>query len=248
MGLAEKLKPTEQKILVFDIETAPAQAFVWGLYDQNISPSQLIEPARVLCFAAKWLGESRVMFFSERSGDMIAEAWRLLDEADIVVGYNHVRFDVPHLQREMVVRGYRPPSPWVDVDLLSVVRKNFKFMSNKLGSVVDVLGLDAKTDPGGFETWRKVLAGDEKAWRTMERYNKQDVAITADLFTYLRPWVKMPHVGLWSGDMRACCECGSDGLLASGVSRTKTAAYVRVTCLNCNTDQRLLANGQTRRI
>lgn len=248
MGLAERLKPTEQKILVFDIETAPAQAFVWGLYDQNILPSQVIEPARVLCFAAKWLGESRVMFFSERSGDMVAEAWRLLDEADIVVGYNHVRFDVPHLQREMVLRGYGPPSPWIDVDLLPAVRKQFKFMSNKLGAITQSLGLDSKSDPGGFETWKAVLAGDEKAWRTMERYNKQDVQVTADLFTYLRPWLKMPHLGLWSGEMRACPECGSDRLTVNGAHRTKTAAWLRLVCESCGTFARVLANGETRRL
>jgi DNA polymerase elongation subunit (family B) len=241
---------TPQRILVFDIETAPAQAFVWGLFDQNISPSQVIQPSRVLCFAAKWLGESRTMFFSERKSadDMIAAAWSLLDEADIVVGYNHVKFDVPHLQREMVLRGYGPPSPWVDIDLLPVMRKRFKFMSNKLGAIVDALGLDAKDDPGGFDTWKRVLAGDVAAWKTMEQYNRQDVQITADLFVYLRAWLKMPHAGLWSGEMNACADCGGTRLSPDGIHRTKTAAYLRVVCEECHAHMRLMSNGQTRAI
>ena len=253
MSLAEALEkygPQEPKVLVLDIETAPARAFVWGLFDQNIAPSQIIEPSRVLCFAAKWLGDKRVQFYSERddANAMVEAAWRLLDEADVVVGYNHVRFDIPHLQREMVLRGYGPPSPWVDIDLLTVVRKQFKFMSNKLGSVTAALGLDAKDDPGGFATWTAVLAGDDKAWRRMERYCKQDVEITLELFQYLRTWLKMPHAGLWSGDMRSCPDCGSMNLTPDGVHRTKTAASMRLVCESCGAHARLLANGQTRRL
>lgn len=252
MSLADKWaeQNTGPRVLVFDIETAPARAFVWGLYDQNIAPSQIIEPSRVLCFAAKWLDEDKVQFYSERDGadDMIAAAWSLLDEADVVVGYNHVKFDVPHLQREMVVRGYGPPSPWIDVDLLPAVRRNFKFMSNKLGAVTESLGLDTKDDPGGFATWKAVLDGDTKAWRTMEKYNKQDVLVTQDLFVYLRGWLKLPHAGLWSGDMTACADCGCTRLTPDGVHRTKTAAYMRVVCEQCGIHMRLMSNGQTRRI
>lgn len=241
---------TPQRILVFDIETAPAQVFAWGIYEQNISPAQIIEPSRVLCFAARWLDESRTMFYSERKSadDMVAAAWSLLDEADVVVGYNHVKFDVPHLQREMVLRGYCPPSPWIDIDLLSVVRKRFKFMSSKLGSVVDALGIESKDDPGGFDTWKRVLAGDAAAWKTMEQYNRQDVQITADLFVYLRAWLKMPHAGLWSGEMNACADCGSTRLAPDGIHRTRTVAYLRVICEACNAHMRLMSNGQTRLI
>ena len=253
MSLAEALEkygPQEPKVLVLDIETAPARCYVWSLATDYISPSQIIEPSRVLCFAAKWLGDKRVQFYSERDDAkaMIQAAWELLDQADVVVGYNHVRFDIPHLQREMVLRGYGPPSPWVDIDLLTVVRKQFKFMSNKLGSVTAALGLDAKDDPGGFATWTAVLAGDDKAWRRMEKYNKQDVQITEELFAYLREWLKMPHAGLWSGDMRCCPNCGSQRLSPDGVNRTKTAAYIRLWCEQCGINARLLSNGQTRRL
>jgi DNA polymerase elongation subunit (family B) len=252
MALAESLTPKAPRVLVLDLETAPASAYVWGLYDQNIAPVQVIEPSRVLCFAAKWMDESRVQFYSERDGAqaMVEAAWSLLDEADIVVGYNHVRFDIPHLQREMVLRGYGPPSPWTDIDLLTVVRKQFKFLSNKLGAVTEALGLDTKDDPGGFATWRAVLAGDDKAWKHMQRYCCQDVSVTADLFTYLRPWLKMkmPHAGLWSGAMRACADCGSERVSPDGVHRSKVGAWMRVVCDDCGAHMRLMANGETRRI
>ena len=251
MTLAERLKdlqPLPAKVLTLDIETSPAQVFTFSLRPDYISPNQIIEPTRMLCFAATWLGDKRIQFYDERAGraKMVEAAWTLLDEADVVVGYNHVRFDIPHMQREMVELGYGPPSPWVNVDLLTEVRRNFRFMSNKLGAVLDSLGLDAKDDPGGFATWRGVLAGEEKAWTRMEKYCKGDVAITEQLYLYLSGWLSHPHAGLFSGDMRSCYACGRDTLTPDGISRTKTNAYLRLVCA-CGAHNRLLANGETRK-
>lgn len=247
LRLAE-LKPQPAKVLVLDIETAPGTAYIWGLRDQNIAVSQVIEHPRMLCFAAGWLDERTIHFHSERDGRerMVEAAWALLDAADVVVGYNHVSFDIKHLQREMVELGYGPPSPWVDVDLLTEVRRNFRFLSNKLGSVLERLGLDAKGDPGGFDTWRQVLAGDDRAWRRMERYNRQDVSITSDLYRYLSPWLRLPHAGLFSGDMKGCHACGSRALTPDGIVRTKVSAYLRLAC-ECGAHNRLMADGTTRR-
>lgn len=251
MTLSQRLKdlqPKPAKVLVLDIETSPARVFTFSLKPDYISPNQVIEPTRVLCFAAKWLDDKAVQFYDERGGreQMIEEAWRLLDTADVVVGYNHVRFDIPHLQREMVELGYGPPSPWIDVDLLTEVRRNFRFLSNKLGAVLEALGLDSKDDPGGFATWRGVLDGDAKAWKVMETYNKQDVQITADLYTFLHNWLRLPHAGLFTGDMRGCHACGARTLTPDGIVRTKVSAYLRLLC-DCGAHNRLMADGTTRR-
>ena len=131
MALADKLAPRQPKVLTVDIETSPAVAFVWKLFDTTIAPSQVIEPSRVLCFAAKWYHQKRVLFGSEYHDGREAfldYAWRLFDEADAVVTYNGVRFDVPHLQREWVLQGWGPPSPWQDIDwwheVIGIARRN----------------------------------------------------------------------------------------------------------------------------
>jgi len=242
------LRPQPAKVLTLDIETSPAQVFTFSLRPDYISPNQIIEPTRMLCFAAKWLGDDEVMFFDERKGRerMVEAAWRLMDEADVVVGYNHVRFDIPHMQREMVELGYGPPSPWINVDLLTEVRKHFRFMSNKLGAVLDSLGLDSKDDPGGFATWRGVLAGDPKAWATMQTYNRQDVQVTEDLYVYLHQWLRLPHAGLFTGDMKVCYACGSRSLTPDGIVRTKASAYLRLLC-DCGAYNRMMTNGETRK-
>lgn len=240
---------SDPKILTIDIEVSPAIVMSWGVHEQRISTDAVIEPSRVLCFAAKWMHDDEVIFSDERAGHtlMVEDAWWLLEEADIVIGYNHVAFDVKHLQREFLLAGLQPPSPWLDVDLLKVARRNFKFMSNKLGFVTDSLGMESKLDSGGIRTWQLVMEGDAAAWDSMRVYNCQDTVITEQLFHVLKPWIDgLPHSGLWSGDMSACFACGSSKLLIDGVDRTSVKAYVRLYCDDCGAWNKLLSNGETR--
>ena len=80
------------KILVLDIETKPALAYVWGLFDQNIGLNQIVEVGSVICFAAKWYDERKVMFHSDHHDGheaMIEEvrstgaAIRLITDGDV---------------------------------------------------------------------------------------------------------------------------------------------------------------------
>ena len=40
------------KILIFDIETAPMQAFVWKRYKENVSLEQSISESYMICWSA----------------------------------------------------------------------------------------------------------------------------------------------------------------------------------------------------
>src|SRR5690606_10806763 len=50
------------RILTLDIETRPHEAYVWGLWKQNIGVTQLMERGHVMCFVAKWYGDKEVIF------------------------------------------------------------------------------------------------------------------------------------------------------------------------------------------
>jgi DNA polymerase elongation subunit (family B) len=248
VALADALEQTQPRILTLDIETSPNVVYAWGLWGQNIGISQVVEPSRVLCVAAKWFDRSRVEFFSEHHqsrSEMLRAIWLMLDEADIVVGYNHVRFDIPHLNREFLLQGFGMPSPWQDVDLLRVNKKQFKWPSNKLAYVTEALGLQTKLETGGQALWSAVMQGDEAAWRKFKAYNIQDVRITEELFVTLGPWVKGPHRGLWTGDMSSCYACGGVDLRPAGVVRTKVAVYPQMEC-PCGAWCRVLRSGETR--
>lgn len=236
------------RVLTLDIETSPNVVYAWGLWDQNIGVSQVIEPSRVLCVAAKWYGEKGVAFVDERAGrkKMARAVWDLLDQADIVVGYNHEAFDLPHLHREFILAGLLPPSPYRTVDLLKVNRRRFKWASNRLGYVAETLGIGSKLETGGHALWRDVLAGDEKAWARFRRYNIQDVVLTEQLFDILAPWAGLPHRGQWTGEMRSCYACGSIELVPMGFVYGRSVAYPKVQCADCGAWGKVLKNGQTR--
>lgn len=241
--------PKEPRVLTVDIETSPNIVYSWGLFKQNIAPVQVIESTRMLCFAAKWHGDKKLTFRSEFHNtreEMVNEAWRLYDEADVVQTYNGIGFDNPHLMREFLLMGLGPPSPWVDIDLLQVNRKRFRFTSNKLVYVTEYLGLDAKMDAGGMELWKRVMAGDPAAWEKMRRYNMRDVVITEQLGDVLSPWITSPHMGQWTGNTSCCYRCGSDQLAFVGLVYGKTTAYPSFVCAVCNSLNKMLRSGQTR--
>lgn len=237
------------RILTHDIECAPALVYAWGLFDQNIGIAQVVEPPRMLSFAAKWYGDKAIHYWSEfhhSREEMARQSWRMFDDADVVVGYNHVRFDVPWLNSEWLRAGLGPPSPWVDIDLLSVNRRRFRNLSNKLTYVVEQAGLPAKLETGGQSLWNKCLQGDPKAWATFKRYNIKDVLITEQLFDYLRPWIKGPHLGQWSGMKDCCYACGGVDLDLVGLVYGKTTAYPKLICSSCGAVNKVLRNGETR--
>ena len=48
------------RILFLDIETAPNTAYVWALFDQNISTDQIVDTSYILCASWKWHKEKEV--------------------------------------------------------------------------------------------------------------------------------------------------------------------------------------------
>jgi hypothetical protein len=252
VALADALEQTEPNVLVVDVETSPHLCWSFSTWDTNISPDMIVQPSRVLCFAANWYPAKRVDVYCEWDDDgrdgMIATLWHLLDRADIVCGYNSDGFDLKHINREFILAGMTPPSPYQTIDLLKVVRQRFKFPSNRLGQVGQSLDIGAKLDTGGWKLWQGVLDGDEKARKKFARYCKGDVALTADLLARLANsgWIKnVPHAGLWSGDMTGCYACGDTNLIPAGFAYTKTARYLRLACA-CGAFNKVLASGETR--
>jgi len=238
---------TLPKILTLDCETSPNIAHVWSLWDQNVSLAQLQESTSVISWAAKWHGSAKVHFMSdyhdasgtflpEGSGhqQMVRGIYDFINEADVVIHFNGTTFDMPHLRREFLVAGLSPPKPVQEIDLLKVAKSRFRFTSNKLDYITQYLGLPGKIKHSGHSLWVQCMAGDEKAWKTMRRYNKADVVITEQLYDRLRQWTKaQPHAGLFSGTDDCCARCGSTDLERRGFAYTPLASFQQFRCREC---------------
>lgn len=238
------------RILLLDLETAPNLATVWGLFKQNISLNQLIDSSYTLCWAAKWYGEDVIYFDSiHRSTpkQMTKRIHKLLDEADAVVHYNGKRFDIPTLNRDFLLQGLTPPSPYKQIDLLTTVRTQFRAPSNKLDYWVNKLGLGTKVKHEGHELWLKCMNGDDEAWGRMEEYNINDVDILEKLYDKVRPWIKNhPNHAVHSGDI-SCPNCGGNHLQRRGLAITSTLKYQRYRCKDCGTWSRSVIAEQSDR-
>lgn len=218
------------RILFFDIETTPMRSYVWGRYKQNIYQPYVLSESYILTYSAKWIDGDDVMFgyinpeevAHENDSRIVKELIDLFNEADIVVGHNSDRFDIPIVKTRALYNGIAPPKPFRSYDTLKAVKRNFRFSSNKLNDVCEYLGIGSKHDDGGFETWKGYMDGDETAINTMVYYNIGDVDLLYNLYMFIRGFDRLhPNVGVYHHHSFTpiCPCCGSENI-------TKTEKFI----------------------
>jgi hypothetical protein len=231
------------KVLFLDIETAPNLGYIWGKYEQNVLSYE--RERYMLCFSYLWAGESetkvvaqidfKTAFKKDKFDDtrVLKECWKLLDEADVVIGHNVRAFDIKMIQGFFFQHGILPPSPYQTIDTLMVARKHFKLNSNSLKDLANLLGMEAKKDPGGFSTWLGCMAGDEAAWATMIDYARRDTELLEPLYERMLPWITAHPTMTMGAEGMVCPKCGSDDLMKRGVRRTKVSEFQTWCCGDC---------------
>lgn len=222
-----------EKMLYLDIEWKPAVAYVWRMWDENISPDQLIDHGGMLCFCAHWEGDSEYMFFSEwddgREG-MAKAAKELLEHADAVVTYNGDKYDLPKIHGEILLAGLTPPPPVTSIDVLKSVKK-LGFVMNRLAYIGPLLKVGGKVKHEGFNLWKDVINGVPSAKAKMEKYCVQDVKLLVRLYKKIKPFIKNhPHLGT---SKHECGACGSNKVQKRGLRRTKHFLIQRIQCQSC---------------
>jgi hypothetical protein len=221
------------KILFYDIEWEPAQAYVWRMWDENISPDQLINPGGLLCFSAVWSDTKEVIFYSkwEHGRQAMVEALHaLFCEADAVVTYNGDRYDIPKSMGEFLLAGLTPPPPPTSIDLVKAVKK-LGFPMARLAFIGPLLEVGSKIKHEGFPLWTAVMDGDVKAQGRMKRYCIQDSKLLVKLYKKIKPFIKNhPHLG---STKHECGACGSNHVQSRGYRRTKHYRIQRIQCQQC---------------
>lgn len=222
------------KILVLDIETSPATAYVWKLFDENIGLDQLITPSKIISVGAKFIGCSKTYYKDLYDGEknMLQMAADLLSEADAVVTYNGDKFDLPKLTGAFLLHKIKLPPPPVSIDVLKTVRK-LGLQSNRLAFASPYFDLGTKGSTN-FKLWRKFMDKDKDARKKMRLYNLRDVRVLEQLYKKVLPAIKShPRV---HSSIGTCVKCGSKKLQYRGYYRTKTRTYRRFSCHNNHWD------------
>ena len=238
-----KAKTEERlKMLALDIETAPLTAYAWGLWDQNIGINQVIDWGRIICFSAQWYGSKTVIFKSEYHDspeEMFATLHQLLDEADVVTGWNSDAFDLPWIEGELQLRGFTAFSPVHKLDLMKHFRRHSKFASKKLAVVSERFLHTTKVTNPGMQMWRDCIEQDvdpevkRKAWNLMRKYAKKDTALLWPIFDSVKSWIKLPVPMVVSDDGEPRCRFGHTNIQLRGESKTQRMTYQRFQCNEC---------------
>lgn len=227
--------PETRKILMVDIEWRPALAYVWRMWKENIQPDMLVDHGGMLCFCAHWYGSKEFMFYSEwehgRKG-MAEAAKHLLTEADAVVHYNGIKYDIPKIRGEVVLAGLEPFPQVSQIDLMRTV-KTFGFNMNRLAYIAPLLGLESKMEHEGFMLWKKVMNGDEAAQKRMMRYCVQDVKLTVQLYDRILPFIKDHPFLRGSASGHVCPNCDSENTQKRGFRTTRCFKVQRNQCQDC---------------
>lgn len=245
--LKSERAPIKPKILVIDIESAPIEAYVWGLWDQNIGIDFIAKDWTILSFAAQWFGQ-REMIYADTGGrgiekvrddyPLMGQIWSLLHEADIVVAQNGKRFDVRKINARLILHGYAPYSPVRVIDTMVEAKRHFAFTSQKLAWTSKLLTDSPKSEHKkfpGFELWIECLKDNPDAWKELRKYNCQDIVSTRKVYEKLRPWIKN-HPNVSTYDLRAgatCPNCGSANIKHVGSATLQAGVYAQYQCLAC---------------
>lgn len=223
------------KILCYDLETQPTTAYVWAAWKQNVAPIQVLDHGKVITWSAKWVGEKQTYFGAEweptlNGKDFIERLYDMMNEADALLTYNGDSFDQKVFNTELMKRRLPPAAPSKSIDMYKVVKQRFRLFHSRMDTVAAALGIEGKTDTGGFELWKGVMEGDPKARKKMEKYNRQDIKVLEDIYNILRGWIKNHPVQEGS---ETCPNCGGTKFQRRGTYKTKVNVYQRYQCKDC---------------
>lgn len=248
--VGKQKKPSSPRVLFLDIETAPIEGSVWDLWNNNVSLDQIEKDWYILSWAAKWLGGEDV-FYEDKSDTwdneddlmLLGGIWTLMNEADIVVTQNGIKFDEKKLNARFIINGFPPPSSYRSVDTLQIAKKHFGFTSNKLEYMTSKLCKKYKKlthgKYPGFKLWKQCLLGNQEAWTEMYEYNVHDVLALEELYLILRPWYKShPNFNVYTDSEETVCACGNKEFEHSGYHYTNLGKYDKFKCTECFAETR----------
>ena len=226
------------KVLLFDIETSPNLAYVWGKYQQDVVAFE--EEWKIISVSYKWLDEKAVhckALCDYKKGhkelQLLSHIWDLFDSADVVIAHNGDSFDIRKVKARMLAHNMQPPSMFSTVDTLKVARKYFKLNSNKLNDIAKTLQIGEKVKHTGFDLWLGCIRDDKKSWGLLKKYNKQDVRLLEKVYLAMLPWMeKHPNMALLEGHS-GCPKCGSEEIRKDGFRANSMTLSQQWECKNC---------------
>lgn len=246
---------TNPKILLFDIETSPNLAYVWGLGKQYVGYTQLAKEKKITCICYKWLGKDKIyslkmdmskhdlMSYDDDSDkEMINNFIEVYNSADNAIGHNALKFDKGTIRARLIKHGCKDLYPII-LDDTYLQSTPIYFNCHKLDYLSRYFELGRKADHP-YDLWTDIMQGSNKALNDTVRYCKQDVILLEKVYNKLAPYIKLKfNRSIHAEDPNICPSCGSNNLKKDGVLMTSSLGKrQRLHCNDCGKNHTIGAN------
>lgn len=268
MSLAERLEAAthainpaaRNRILILDVERLPGitQQSWWDrgdLKNRYIHHETVIREPRTTIVCAKWYDEPDVIRLAEWDkggrGLFLKRLHALIAKADIIVGHNVDRADVPWVKGDLYLprighahRPNLPPlPPFKTVDTLKVLRAQIGSGApfKSLDAVLKILGHPGKTDAYDREAMERAVAGSVEDRERLTSYCEGDVVGTQWLYDWERPHIKNHPALFVDGQSRldTCRACGHETVPIAKRYVADVFTYSMQRCVECGWHGRL---------
>ncbi len=205
------------KILFLDLETMPNIVAAWRCgYKLNIGTDSILQERFILSAQWAWNEEKAVgmlaNFKKKDDKKLIKTISKEIAKADIIVGHNIRRFDLPWIEGRAFIHGLPPIGVGYipHLDTMKMAKATLGLNGYSMNYLSKLIGGLSKT-PTHYSDWIQVLTDNDvdKAEHLL-KYGIKDVVINRDLFRALLPYSRLTtHMGvLAKGDKYSCPACG----------------------------------------
>ena len=231
----------EQRILFYDIETRPIQAWLWSLGKQVVRHHQLVkdnDQYGIICITYCWNDDEPAKsldwdFDKQDETEMVATFDKIVKTADVVIGKNSDRFDYKRINTSRWLNDLPPAPEWMyfkdDVEVQ--LRRHFALPSYSLDYVSQILGLGGKMKME-MQDWIDIVEKtDRSKFEKMIEYGKKDIEDTRAVYNSIKNYI-VPKFSVASKGQLECTNCGSRELKKNGTRRTGMTVYQFYYCNN----------------
>lgn len=236
------------KILFYDIETSPLQAWVWGCGKQFVGHKNLVKQRSqygIICVTYCWNDKSPVQcidwgYDEQDTSKVIKEFDEIIKQADLTIGKNSDRFDTKMINAARMFAGLPGLPEWTKYtdDLEVQMRRYFRMPSQSLDYISNQLGLGGKIKME-MQDWIDIVEKNDnglKSLNKMIKYGKKDTSDTRTL------WYKLSehfdsrwNQGTFESMVSICkhADCGSRRLNLDGIRIAGKTRYQQFRCKDC---------------
>ena len=183
------------RVAVFDIETTGLNASFGRVLTAAI---QFYGPDEMVTFRADDYKDWKL---GKRSDDreIVSDILAALEKADIVIAHNGVGFDMAFLRTRAIMHELPVVHPRKIVDPVLLARRTFRFHSNRLDSIAQMLGTDFQKTPLAPKYWIKAMGdGDTESLDYIMEHNIADIFVLEEVARKIMPYVKqIDNIGSW---------------------------------------------------